>query len=162
MTAAPKFGSLWKLHCRGHFACRARFPWREAVVSREGMGKSTWRTRRGMGPSAHARIAEIKPGRAISQQGLAATCKDSLFKEDRGGERDLVCRMSQYERRRRGNALRGGPEAALEWVTPGPGKGALGTWRPRRTGPVPGRRTRTCGDSREARGQVNLGRKGCM
>ena len=34
------------------------------------------KTRRGMGPSAYARIAEITLGRAISQQGLATTCKD--------------------------------------------------------------------------------------
>ena len=42
----------------------------------------------GMGPSACTRVAEIMSGRAISQQGLAATCKDLANKaqaEARGG-----------------------------------------------------------------------------
>ncbi len=52
------------------------------------------------------RLAEITSGRAISQQRLAATCKDSPYEGNpEGGERDLVWRMSPYERRRRGNAL---------------------------------------------------------
>ena len=41
-----------------------------------------------MGPSTYARVAEITSGRAISQQGLTATCKDRVHKEDseaRGG-----------------------------------------------------------------------------
>ena len=29
-----------------------------------------------MGPSTYARVAEITSGRAITQQGLTATCKD--------------------------------------------------------------------------------------
>ena len=33
-----------------------------------------------MGPSTYTRIAEIMSGRAISQQGLATTCKDLLRK----------------------------------------------------------------------------------
>ena len=44
--------------------------------------------RRGKGPSTYARIAEIMSGRAISQQGLATTCKDPARKaraEARGG-----------------------------------------------------------------------------
>ena len=44
--------------------------------------------RRGKGPSTYARIAEITSGRAISQQGLATTCKDPAHKaraEARGG-----------------------------------------------------------------------------
>jgi hypothetical protein len=162
MTAAPKDGSLSKLHGRDHPACRARFPWREAVVSWEGMGKRTRRTRRGMGPSAYARIAEIMPGRAISQQGLVATCKDPLSKGDRGGGRDLVWRMSLYERGRRGNALRGGLKVALERVTPGPGKGALGTWRSRKPGRYLVAEPEEDGPRSEARDQANHGSKGCM
>jgi hypothetical protein len=131
MTAAPKSGSLWKLPCRGILVRRARFPWCEAGALGEGMGKCTQGGRRGMGPSAYTRVAEIMSGRAITQQGLAATCKDSRSRgAPRGREREMVWRMSPYERRRRGNALRGGSQAALEWVTPRPGKGALGTWRP--------------------------------
>ena len=45
------------------------------------------------------RHAEITSGRAISQQGLAATCKDPPTKAKAvGGGRDLVCRMRSYER----------------------------------------------------------------
>ncbi len=76
MTASPKYGSLWKLHCRGSFTCRTRFPWREADVLGEEVSECIRGTWRGMGPSAYARIAEIMSGRAISQQGLATTCKD--------------------------------------------------------------------------------------
>ena len=79
MTAAPKYGSLWKLHCRDSFMCRTRFPWREAGVLGEEMGERIRGTWRGMGPSAYARIAEIMSGRAISQQGLATTCKDLVY-----------------------------------------------------------------------------------
>jgi hypothetical protein len=35
-----------------------------------------------MGPSTYARVAEITSGRAISQQGLTATCKDRVHKEE--------------------------------------------------------------------------------
>jgi hypothetical protein len=41
-----------------------------------------------MGPSTYARVAEITSGRAITQQGLTATCKDRVHKaeaEARGG-----------------------------------------------------------------------------
>jgi hypothetical protein len=33
-----------------------------------------------MGPSTHARIVEITSGTTNLQQGLAATCKDSLYR----------------------------------------------------------------------------------
>ena len=52
----------------------------EAVVLWEEASKSTRGTLRGRGPSAYARIAEIMTGKAISQQGLVTTCKDSLIK----------------------------------------------------------------------------------
>ena len=45
------------------------------------------------------RSAEITSGRAISQQGLAATCKDPPTEaKAEGGGRDLVWRMRWYER----------------------------------------------------------------
>jgi hypothetical protein len=73
------------------------------------MGKSIRGTRRGMGPSAYARIAEIMSGRATSQQGLATTCEDPAYNETTGGVgREMVWRMSAYERGRRGNALPSG------------------------------------------------------
>jgi hypothetical protein len=65
--------------------------------------------RRGRGPSAYARVAEIMSGRAISQQGLATTCKDPAHNGNTGGVgREMVWRMSPYERGRGGNAPPGG------------------------------------------------------
>ncbi len=55
------------------------------------------------------RLAEITSGRACAQQGLTATCKDhpsEAMPKQGGGQQ--VWRMSQYERRRRGNSLPGG------------------------------------------------------
>jgi hypothetical protein len=95
---------------------RSRSLWGEAAAFREETGKSIGRASRGMGPSACARIAETTSGRAISQQGLATTCKDS---SDEGkpevGERDLAWRMSPSEQRRRGNALREDPGDPPWW-----------------------------------------------
>ena len=79
MTAAPKYGSLWKLPSWDSLARRTRFPWGEVGISGEGMGMCTWRARRGMGPSTYAGVAEIMSGRAISQQGRATTCKDLVY-----------------------------------------------------------------------------------
>jgi hypothetical protein len=50
----------------------------EAGVFWEEASKSTRRKLRNRGPSTCARIAEIMSGKAISQQGLMTTCKDSL------------------------------------------------------------------------------------
>ena len=73
---------------------------------------------------------EITSGRTDCQQGLAATCKDpSVEAKATVDGRRSVLRMSQYERRRRGNARPGGADTALEEVTPPTGKGALGKWR---------------------------------
>jgi hypothetical protein len=80
MIAAPKYASLWKSHCRGNFVCRTRFPWREANVLGEETGKCTRETQRSMDPDTCAKVAEIMSGRAISQQGLATTCKDLTYK----------------------------------------------------------------------------------
>lgn len=88
MTAASIYGSPPKLLCGGSLVRRTRFPWGEAGVLGEGMDKRSRGARRGMGPSACTRVAEIMSGRAISQQGLAATCKDPARKDDseaRGG-----------------------------------------------------------------------------
>jgi len=58
-----------------------------------------------MGPSTYTRNAAITSGRAISQQGLATTCKDPSARGTEVGGRVLAWRMSPYERRPRGNAL---------------------------------------------------------
>ena len=76
MTAAPKL----KLHVEAASWGILRAEPVEAEVRPMSAGKATGQStggaRRGRGPSAHTRIGEITSGRAISQQGLAATCKD--------------------------------------------------------------------------------------
>ena len=71
----------------------------KADVLWEETGKCTTRAA-GVGVLARReRFAEITSGKAISQQGLTATCKDPPAKAATvGGGRDLVWRMSQYER----------------------------------------------------------------
>jgi hypothetical protein len=109
MTAATKYGSPRKLPCGDRSARRTRFPWGEAGVLGEGMDKCSRGARRGMGPSACTRVAEIMSGRAIYQQGaggnLQRPCVQRLCR--RRGE-GMVWRMSPYERRRGGNAPPGG------------------------------------------------------
>jgi hypothetical protein len=90
MTAASIYGSPPKLPCGGKSARRTRFPWGETGVLGEGTDKRSQGARRGMGPGTCARVAEITSGRAVSQQGLTATCKDHARKEEskaRGGFR---------------------------------------------------------------------------
>jgi len=80
---SPESWPLWKRPCRDRSMCRTRPPLGEADVLREEPGRCTGETSRGRGPSAYARIAEITSGRAISQQGLATTCKDPVSEGDR-------------------------------------------------------------------------------
>src|SRR5690625_2485747 len=82
MTAASKYGSPPKLLCGGEPARRTRFPWGKTGVVGQATDMSSQGARRGMGPSTYARIVEITSGRAISQQGLTATCKDLARKEE--------------------------------------------------------------------------------
>jgi hypothetical protein len=79
---------------------------RETDVSWEESSACTTRAA-GVGVQAsRKRPAEITSGRAVSQQGLAATCKDPLTKARTvGGRRDSVWRMRAYELWRRGNTL---------------------------------------------------------
>ena len=70
----------------------------EAVTLWEETDRCTREASRGKGPGTYARIAEITSGRTISQQGLATTCEDPLYRETEGGGRVLVWRMSPYER----------------------------------------------------------------
>jgi hypothetical protein len=90
--------------------CRSPLSGEKADAFREETGKSTGRTSRGRGAERPCKDCRDNVGKAISQQGLATTCKDS---SDEGkpevDERDLAWRMSQSERGRRGNALREDP-----------------------------------------------------
>jgi len=52
---------------------------KSSVEKKPGENGRAWR---GIGPSTHTRIMEITSGRAVYQQGLAATCKDSTFKAE--------------------------------------------------------------------------------
>ena len=56
--------------------CQAVPSYGEADVFQEETGKGTGETPRDMGLSKHARIVEIRSGRAKFQQGLTATCED--------------------------------------------------------------------------------------
>jgi len=88
MTAASTHGSPQKLLRGGKFARRTRFPWGETGALGEGADECNRGARRGMGPGAYARVAEIMSGRAIPQQGLVTTCKDRAHEglpEARGG-----------------------------------------------------------------------------
>src|SRR5712691_4516541 len=99
----------------------------EAEVLREETGKSTAEARRGTGPSTSTAIEETTSGRASSQQGHAATCKDSRTKPSCvGRERGEVWRMSPEEQGGPGNAGRGRGNTTLGGVTPQGGEGALG------------------------------------
>jgi hypothetical protein len=76
MTAASKINPLLKLHCREFLVCRTSQSYRKANAFREETGKCNGKTLRGKGPSTYVKITEITSGRANSQQGRAATCKD--------------------------------------------------------------------------------------
>ena len=71
----------------------------KADVVGEETGMSTSQTAVTGARASKERHAEITSGRAISQQGLVATCKDRPTKAKAvGGGRVLVCRMRSYER----------------------------------------------------------------
>ena len=135
MTAASIYGSPPKLPCGGKSARRTRFPWGETGVLGEATDKGSRGVWRGMGPSTYARVAEITSGRAISQQGLTATCKDRVHKaeaEARGGlgsgewaHKSEEGGVSPSETTRevvptRGNTL-GGQRSPGHWVANEPG-----------------------------------------
>ena len=109
MTAAPKDGSRSKLQCRDTPVRQARFPWREADVPGEEVGKCTQGGRRGMGPGDHARGTGPTSGRTPSQQGAGSNLQRPRVRgKTAAAQRGGVWRMSPYERRRRGNAFSGG------------------------------------------------------
>ncbi len=130
MTAAPKLTdrprSRWPVNER-------RRPGLKAGKA-EALGEETGMCTPGAaGVGVQARregLSELTLGTTISQRGLTATREDpSTEGEPEGDGRDLVGRMSPQERRRGGNAPRGGGcDATPEPVTPGLGKGTLATW----------------------------------
>ena len=84
-----------------------------------------------MGPSTYARVAEITSGRAISQQGLTATCKDRAHKE--GSEARAGFWSGAWAHRSDEGGVTPSEathEVAPIWVTHRAGKGALGTGWP--------------------------------
>jgi hypothetical protein len=102
----------------------------KAEVTREEMGKATCESAGREGQASGERSAETTSGRAISQQGLAATCKDPLHKATRRRREGFGPAHGLVGARKEGVTP---SEAVLDtvpaWVTPTPGKGALGTWR---------------------------------
>ncbi len=62
---------------------RSRCNVAEAVTFRGETDEGTGEASRDKGPGTYGRIAEIASGRTISQQGLAATCKDPSNKGNR-------------------------------------------------------------------------------
>ena len=99
-----------------------------------------------MGPSTYARVAEITSGRAISQQGLTATCKDRAHKEGseaRGGfwsgawahrsdEGGVTPSEATHEVAPTWGNIPGGQRGPGHWVAnePGPWEDMTGTARP--------------------------------
>ena len=83
MTAAPK--SQFHVEAASWGIPRAELlsPEVRPLSVEKATGQSTGGARRGRGPSTHTRIVEITSGTAITQQGLAATCKDPLTEGDR-------------------------------------------------------------------------------
>jgi hypothetical protein len=145
MTAASIYGSPPKLLCGGKSARRTRFPWGETGVLGEATDKSSRGAWRGMGPSTYARVAEITSGRAISQQGLTATCKDRAHKE--GSEARAGVWSGAFRRSDEGGVMPseathevapirgntpGGQRGPGHWVAnePGPREDMTGTVRP--------------------------------
>ena len=100
MTAASR--SALRGNCFAEGFSRVELVSREVrpVSSVKEMDVSNRGTRRGMGPSTYTRVAEIMSGRTVSQQGLAATCKDLSHKgapEARGGLRSCAWVRRSYE-----------------------------------------------------------------
>jgi hypothetical protein len=171
MTAASKHGSPQKLLRGGVLARRTRFPWGETVVLGEETDECSRGARRGLGPSTYARIVEITSGRTISQQGLAATCKDRAHKEPSEAHGGFW--SDAWARRSEDGGVTPSPatfEVAPTWVTPRAGNGALGTRWPRskdlgRNGRTAG--LTSSGDQRRsscssvARRPANHGGEGC-
>jgi len=92
---SPERGIRTEVAVRGVAGCRPSHSVGKAVALWEETGQSTTGTA-GVGAQALGEgFAEITSGRAISQQGLAATCQDPSTKGATvGGGRDLVWRMS--------------------------------------------------------------------
>ena len=109
MTAAPKWAIALKSLSELLWLSRPAAHAGKVVVVREATGTCTSRATGVEVQASRERHAEITSGRARTQQGPTATCKDPPAEaKAEGGGRVLVWRMSPYERRRRGNALRGG------------------------------------------------------
>ena len=98
MTAAPKFSTPDRSCFQGNIQ-RVELvkPDVRPTLFGKKRDKSTEGMLRGRGIGECERIAEIKSGKTVSQQGLTATCKDLPYKENEIGGRDSVWRMSPDE-----------------------------------------------------------------
>src|SRR5512132_888891 len=109
MTAATKYGSLWKLHCRDNSVCQARFHWREADALREEVGKCTGEETAGHGSKRLHKGSRDNVGKGRPPVGSDDNLQRPGAKGNRSPRRRAVWRMSPYERRRRSNVLQGVP-----------------------------------------------------
>jgi hypothetical protein len=135
MTAAPKV-SPDRSSCRGEAMRRPGPNAGKANACGEATGASTHGAA-GVGVQTRGEgLAEITSGRACAQQWLTASCKDrprEAMPKPAGGQQ--VWRMSRYERRRRGNALREGGRCLPRGGNTDPrrsgsGRLAVPWWRP--------------------------------
>ena len=89
LTWISKAGSSWKLHGRDCSACRARFPWREAVVSWEERGQEHQENAAGYGSK---RLRKDRRDNAGKGQ-VPAGCKTGASSvADRAGGSARPCR----------------------------------------------------------------------
>ncbi len=114
----------------GSFACRTRTVQGEADAVQGETGKCTGLDAAGQGSKhPYTGCGDNVGIHHLPAGGSQQPAKTHRPRGTRGGGRDLVRRMSQYERRRQGNACPGGVDTAPARVAPSTGKGALGKWR---------------------------------
>jgi hypothetical protein len=129
---SPEIRSRAEVAARRVADCRPTSRMGKAEALREGTSASTAGSA-GVGVQAsRERSAEITSGRASMQQGLTATCKDR--RSERRAERGGGSRSGAWARRSDDGGVTLAEvmgDITLGQVTPGPGKGALDTWRSR-------------------------------
>jgi hypothetical protein len=113
---APRSFSRAEAASRDFLARQTVDPYGEADVRWEETGMGTGGARRGRGPGTCTRIVEITSGRTTLPAGARGNLqRPATDGTTGGGERGVVRRMSQYERRRSGNADRGDARRLPAW-----------------------------------------------